>query len=152
MSGLHTDTSELTEDGFHVVLSQLAAANVGAAYVLFDMAIALVMDSRMTDIRVVGRPPVPRLVNIENNQLEHLVKAQRALPKVGVAVSADWVQWASSTNDNWRWLMARYEKVARKYALRFNREPPWSKEMRNLWMYGPRPRSAGLTPFPSEPC
>lgn len=142
MAGLQTSARELHDSDVRVLVRCAAVVLIGAAYQLYDRAIAetLERDIKFTN-NVRGLPTV-----------EDLHKYQRALPRMEAPITEDWVAWAASTRDNWGWMMLRYKALAHSYTMRFGGRAPGSAEVNKLWMHGPRPRPAGRTPFPEEPC
>lgn len=135
---------ELSDDVLVETIKYASAVLVGAAYRLYDLAIAETMERAIQFPDHVSALTMPTAVRLHESQL--------ALPRIDTAISSDWVTWASSTRDNWTWMAEYYSCLRQSYFHRFGCEPHLHLEMRRLWMHGPRPRPPGRTPFPEEPC
>lgn len=145
MPGLQTPPGELSDDELVVVIHTISALLVGAAYCLYDQAIAEAMEKT---IIASGR----RRFEDASFHARHFHEKQKELPRINVPINGVWVEWATSTRANWEWLRERYIMLLQLHMRRFGRAPMWYLEIRRLWLTGPRPRAAGLTPFPEESC
>lgn len=144
MPGLQTPARELSDNELIEMIRCTSAVLVGAAYYLYDLAIAETMEH---DIRYPGAAGARGILTAAE-----LHKNQLALPRIEAEISLSWVTWATSTRDNWDWVVEHYRALEQSYFYRCGQEPHEYLEMRRLWMHGPRPRPAGRTPFPEEAC
>lgn len=143
MSGLRTRARELNEQELVDMIHKTMAILFGAAYLLFDQAIALAVHEtilRKSHEQLPGCSPA----ELHQRQLE--------LPRIMAEVSQAWVSWAIETNGNWLWILQRCADLQQSYERRFGIEAPLTAEFRMLYRRSPRPRGPGRTPFPKEPC
>lgn len=144
MHGLRTRACELSEQELSDMIHKAAAVLFGAAYLLFDQAIALAVHRE-----IVRRTDQAHLVEPAPSELHQL---QLELPRITAEVSHVWVSWAVETNGNWLWALQRCADLQQSYEKRFSVEAPLTAEFRTLYRRSPRPRGPGRTPFPKEPC
>lgn len=142
MPGLQTQPRELTDKELEAMVLCASAVMVGATYMIYDMAIAEAMEHSIKFPEQMSTDEIRRLYT----------KRQLELPRIDAQVSHSWVVWASSTWDNWWWMLGRYRALQQTYFYRFGRVPKWYLEVRRLAMSSPRPRTQGRTPFPEEAC
>ena len=145
MPGLRTPPGELSDDELVVVVRTISALLIGAAYRLYDQAIAEAMEKNIT-------APGKRNFEDASFRATGLHGKKEEPPRLHPPVDAAWVEWATSTRANWEWLRERYAAFLQSYMYRFHCAPAWYLEVRRTWLTGPRPRAPGLTPFPEEPC
>lgn len=148
MPGLQTPARELKDAELIELVRCASAVLIGATYHLYDLAIAEAIEH---DIKGESHLYV-HPSRFSGSVTEAIQQQQAELQRIEVHVTVSWVEWAASTRDNWDWMMARYNTLRQSYLHRYRTEPHWHPEMRRLWLHGPRPRAAGRTPFPDEPC
>lgn len=145
MYGLRTKARELSEQELADLIQKAVAILVGAAYLMFDQAIAMAMHD------AIAAKTVTQGHDASNNTW-WLHQRQKELPRVLAEVSQRWVNWAHEAHGNWLWLMVRASNLQQSYETRFGGEAPLRRELRALGVISPRPRPPGRTPFPAEPC
>lgn len=139
MPGLRTRARELNETELSEMIRNAVAILVGAAYMMYDQALAAAMHNSIMGVgNIVG--------------MDTLTEQQKLLPHVDAHISQSWVGWVTEAHGNWLWLMCRCNDLQQSYERRFHKPPPLHLEFRRLGMSGPRPRGPGRTPFPTEPC
>lgn len=144
MSGLRTCARELNEQELTGMIHKAMAVLFGAAYLLFDRAIALAVYREIVRSTEQAHLAEPGPAELSQMQCE--------LPRITAEVSLDWVTWAIETEGNWHWILQRCADLQQSYERRFGTEAPLTAEFRTLYRRSPRPRRPGRTPFPKEPC
>lgn len=142
MPGLQTPARDLTDKELEFMTRCASAVIVGAAYLLYDMAIAEALEHSI-------RFPEQG----DSNAIRRLyTRRQVELPRIDAPISHSWVVWTASTWDNWQWLLSKYISLQYRYVCKFGRDHAEYLEIRRLINQCPRPRAHGRTPFPEEAC
>jgi hypothetical protein len=142
--GLRTRARDLSEQELVDMIHRAVAILCGAAYNMFDLAIAMAVHAEITGQRNQPRTAPTSPAELHQRQLE--------LPRVTAEISQVWVEWAAETEGNWHWILLRCVNLQQSYERRFGAEVPFMAEFRELYRRSPRPRRPGRTPFPKEPC
>jgi hypothetical protein len=133
----------LNEQELEQMLNLVCAILVGAARAMWDQAIAEGVEREMLGI-----------TSSAQETLRAARERQAHLPDLAIGANEAWIMWVADTRDNWSWMMQKYDALLHRYQSTYGKEPPGEHKriVRHLWLGGPRPRRAGITPFPEETC
>lgn len=156
--GIRTRARDLTDAQLAEVINCAVAVLVGAAYVMYDEAIAMELERRMRRAPAAIESLLDTMECAFNkicprqDMLSELRTKQSNLPRLDSHITQTWVMWAAEAHGNWLWLMDRCASLQESYWRRTRKVAPLFLELRRLSLGSPRPRGPGRTPFPLEPC